>query len=484
MYSYHFAALISNGRHSSVTTSSPTPEAFSFRNGVDFDSQASIGARSGQEDYAFLSVAPSGSELLAVLADGMGGHSAGEVASKRAVDTFHSTFSSYPSGSVPAKLGAALNQANSDLAVCVKNSPALSGMGCTLVGAHISDRGLQWISVGDSPLFLFRNGKIKRLNADHSMAPVIEESRRQGKITDAEALSHPDRHALRSAVSGSDLAMIDSSNSPQALRKGDVIVLASDGLLTLSEAEIAKIIKGLVGEKAQVLVNALMKSVSAKKKPRQDNTTVQVVIAPRSMGVSTTLPTAMWWLLASALTVAAIGLFHFSNDIPLKLPNFSGLMTKPEAPPAPIPVPVPVDEPQKPAAPPGAETPPAVPPPTPATVVPPVPGAPGGKPGVKQKLVVSAKPSKAGAPNSSETVPTPTIPTPPIPPAAIASEQSVQVAPVASPNPVGPTKALVEKDAPAKQQPLPNNTLPTSATPASSASAPVVTPPGNETNNK
>ena len=75
-----------------------------------------------------------------MLADGMGGHTGGEVASKMAVDAFVATFNAYPAGSVPAKLGAALNGANNHLASGIKNAPALEGMGCTLVGIYCSRR--------------------------------------------------------------------------------------------------------------------------------------------------------------------------------------------------------------------------------------------------------------------------------------------------------------------------------------------------------
>ncbi len=214
-----------------------------LRKEIDFAGQAAVGSRSTQEDYAEFSTSQSKTELLAVLADGMGGHSGGEIASKTAVDAFHGSFNAYPSNSTPTRLGAALNQANTDLASVVKGSPALAGMGCTLVGMHRGVQGLQWISVGDSPLFLYRKGKLRRLNADHSMTPVLEESVRLGKITKEEANRHPDRHALRSALTGDPLAMVDTSGEPFSLKKGDVIVLASDGLLTLTSAEITQVIK-------------------------------------------------------------------------------------------------------------------------------------------------------------------------------------------------------------------------------------------------
>jgi protein phosphatase len=301
-----------------------------FRKDIDFSSHAAIGARNLQEDYSSFSSDSKRQELIAVLADGMGGHNGGEVASKKAVDSFQATFKAYPSAAVATKLGACLNQANTDIAIASRNSPALNGMGCTLVGIHIGEQGLQWISVGDSPLFLYRNGSVTRLNADHSMTPVIEESMRKGKITKDEALRHPDRHALRSAVTGEALSMIDSSVKPVGLLKSDIVVLASDGLLTLSVSEIAKVIKDQAKNEAKEIANALVGAVLAKQKSRQDNTTVQVFVANNALGKATTSVSPLVWtaLLISVLAIITYFIFSF-KEVPFKLPKLSEFEEKP-----------------------------------------------------------------------------------------------------------------------------------------------------------
>lgn len=254
-----------------------------FRKNVNFSAKEIVGQRANQEDYSLFRLLNGSTALLAVLSDGMGGHSSGEVASRTAVDSFDRTFNEYPSDSTPVKLGAALQQANSELAKAIRLKNDLDGMGCTLVGAYIDKNGLQWISVGDSPLFLFRGGKLSRLNADHSMAPLISESLSQGKITKDEAQNHPNRHALRSAVMGGELPLIDAPISPIALFKGDVVILASDGLLTLSMKEIEQIISRNLGGGAETVAQRLLSAVEAKNHPRQDNTSVQVIAMPSSM---------------------------------------------------------------------------------------------------------------------------------------------------------------------------------------------------------
>jgi len=278
-----------------------------FRSDIHFAAKEDVGQRSAQEDYSSFQVGTGEGELLAVLADGMGGHSGGQVASHKAVNAFQAMFRSYPSGSVATKLGVSLNQANTELLNAVRDKPELDGMGCTLVGAYFSEEGLHWISVGDSPLFLYRGGALTRLNADHSMTPVIEESVRRGSITRQDALSHPDRHALRSAVTGTDITLIDTSTAPVPLLQDDVVILASDGLLTLSDKEICSVIQGKFGASARDLSHALISAVVAKNKTRQDNTTVQVVVAPRALGTLTGSAVLTLWLVAATLVLVIAG---------------------------------------------------------------------------------------------------------------------------------------------------------------------------------
>ena len=326
---------------------------------IDFACTELLGSRVTQEDYSRFSVLNAGTELLAVLADGMGGHTGGEIASKKAVDTFETTFINSNSVSVPVKLGAALQQANNDLAVAIKNSPALDGMGCTLVAMHIGAEGLHWISVGDSPLFLYRSNQLSRLNADHSMAPVIKESLRTGRITKEEAASHPHLHALRSSVMGMDIDLIDTPPKPISLQSGDILVLASDGLLTLVEKEIAQILRGAYGANAENLSKALVTAVEKKKKPRQDKTTIQVVIVPSSLGSSSAIQQTLWLILAilavGLIAAFAFHLWTFEETNQPSQPEPSIVVKEPKPIPIPeiqpVPLPPTSDQPVQPAAP-------------------------------------------------------------------------------------------------------------------------------------
>ena len=183
---------------------------------------ASQGARRYQEDAAAVWPHPDApSALLAVLADGMGGHVGGAKASQlvceKAIESFRSS-----TGETPARLTQALIAANKAIARTVDEDPALSGMGSTMIAAVFDSTGLEWVSVGDSPLYLFRHSKITLLNEDHSLAPALDQMAAEGRMTLAAARSDPRRHMLRSAVTGEDLELVDVVPAAHAILPADV----------------------------------------------------------------------------------------------------------------------------------------------------------------------------------------------------------------------------------------------------------------------
>ncbi len=317
---------------------------------IDCSGTEFLGDREGQEDYFLAEVAKNGDGVLAILADGMGGHASGEVASQKAVEVFNKTFNEYPADSINAKLGAALQQANSEIANAINGDHSLDGMGCTLVGLHVGSDGLRWISVGDSPLFLFRGGKLMQINADHSMAPVIEESLRKGKISKEEAVNHPHRNALRSAVMGGELTLIDTPSIPVGLLSGDILILASDGIMTLSMPEIQSVVKAAQARSAKELCASLIDSVKAKRRPRQDNTTAIVIKIPLAMGASSG-PSKILRLLALIAVLGFLAAFGSYAYQQLNLKALVGMLEKKTTSPVikepePVPIPAEVKEPE------------------------------------------------------------------------------------------------------------------------------------------
>jgi protein phosphatase len=150
-------------------------------------------------------------------------------------------------------------------------------MGCTLVGAAFSTHGIEWVSVGDSPVFLVRGEEIVVLNEDHSLAPEIDKLAEAGKISWEAALSDPRRHFLRSALTGGEIELVDCSMRPLALAADDIVIMASDGIHTLAHGEIHEITRAQAGKGSAAIADALLSAVAAHQQPYQDNTTLIVV---------------------------------------------------------------------------------------------------------------------------------------------------------------------------------------------------------------
>lgn len=249
--------------------------------------RASQGARGYQEDSAALwpgedmrapraAGAAQDVVLVAVLADGMGGHAGGALASQTICETFLSGLATQ-TGSIPERLKSALSAANGAIAERVAENASLTGMGATLVGVAFGAGAVEWISVGDSPLYLVRRGEIARLNEDHSLAPMLDRMVAEGKLSAGQARSDPRRHYLRAAVSGEDLDLVDLSRRPLVLEPGDTIVLASDGIHTLGDEAIARLVAEHLAEGADAAAQALIRAVDGARDALQDNTTVVVI---------------------------------------------------------------------------------------------------------------------------------------------------------------------------------------------------------------
>jgi serine/threonine protein phosphatase PrpC len=215
------------------------------------------GKRPYQEDSWKLVPLADGS-LLAIVADGMGGHAGGAVASKLAVDAFvHAVEQG-------GGLADGLKDANEAVRVGAEGKPDLNGMGATVVAALVRGDEVRWISVGDSPFYLVTAGKLERLNADHSMAPQIDALVERGMLTAEEAEHHPGRHTLREAVMGEPLSLIDKGS--RRLGPGDRLLLCSDGVQSLTNEQIAAA--------ASRPASGLVEAVLAAGKDHQDNVTV------------------------------------------------------------------------------------------------------------------------------------------------------------------------------------------------------------------
>lgn len=251
----------------------------------DFAGRQYVGHREKQEDYyAFSDISEKkdapGSRLLIALGDGLGAHIGGNLASFHLVTEFikackRSTLSA------AWRLRVALESANESLyRVSSRLTMDAAPMGTTFLGLAVTTTSAHWVSVGDSPLFLFREGKLVRLNADHSLAPLLDERARNGELTEEEALIHPDRHVLQSACMGLPLTLVDARMDPFPLQSGDILIAASDGLFTLELHQMEEMLSFGRSTTAGKLADALIFAVRCADHPRQDNTTVCVAKVP------------------------------------------------------------------------------------------------------------------------------------------------------------------------------------------------------------
>src|SRR4029079_1368619 len=129
-----------------------------------------------------------------------------------------------------------LEAANRAVGARAANDRNLTNMGATFVAVTVKDDEMRWVSIGASPLYLVADGKLERLNADHSMAPQIDALAARGVITAQEAANHPGRHTLRAAVSGDPLQMTDEGR--RRLEAGSTLLLCSDGVESLPHERI------------------------------------------------------------------------------------------------------------------------------------------------------------------------------------------------------------------------------------------------------
>lgn len=204
--------------------------------------------RQANED-SFVARAP-----LYAVADGMGGAQAGEVASRIAVETFEESFdeASAPEGA----LRGAFERANGRIHARASDDATQAGMGTTLTAVHVGPEELAVGHVGDSRLYVLRDGELSRLTKDHSL---VGELMRQGKLTEEQAESHPQKSIITRALGPEDEVQVDTMT--YTARDGDMFLLCSDGLTSMvGDGEIARRLEE--GQPLQRTVEGLVRAAN------------------------------------------------------------------------------------------------------------------------------------------------------------------------------------------------------------------------------
>jgi PPM family protein phosphatase len=220
----------------------------------------------------------------------MGGHDAGDVASRLAVNAFLSAVKDNRNADSEDILALGLHIANQTIAQTAAHNPALAEMGTTLTAAIFElENGvpaLRWMTVGDSPMWkIDSQGALTRLNADQSLAGQLDAELKAGLITPEDAALDPRRkksnvlvHALTAGEF--DFYNADFQRDSVRLSPGDCILIASDGIETLPEARLGEIARQNAGKSAGHAATAILDAVLAAKAEYQDNVTLTLVRFP------------------------------------------------------------------------------------------------------------------------------------------------------------------------------------------------------------
>jgi PPM family protein phosphatase len=266
------------------------------RAGVEVSGQSDIGCLRQNNEDSFGYWEPEDDQQflrkgrLAVVADGMGGYEGGQEASRLAVETVMAVYRDFGGDDPQAALIEALQAAHEQIRQYSFAHPELRGMGTTctvaaivpagLEGANGAAKGLEsgvrkydalyYVHVGDTRLYLIRDGQITRVTRDHSYVGRLVES---GMISPEEAEHHPQRNILTAALGTNPDLVMDSPGRPEPLRPEDVLLICSDGLWGLvRDAEILDAVENKSAEEAGRKLIEL-----ARQRGGPDNITVEIL---------------------------------------------------------------------------------------------------------------------------------------------------------------------------------------------------------------
>lgn len=242
----------------------------------DFGNMQHQGRRDYQEDSFGFSdisdpelVAKRG--ILAIVADGMGGLKNGKSISERAIGKFRKAFLNFsPAGNIPRQLSSLVAETNHD----IYETDRQKG-GTTLICVYIYRNGMYWVSVGDSAIFLFRQGRLYQLNKEHNRLNELYLKFMYREITKEQLMAEPSLQGLTSNIGRRELRDLDQNLTGLRLQSGDRILLCTDGVSgRLTEKEL---LVAMSQGTAQACADAMKSMVLKKNAPKQDNLTAEVI---------------------------------------------------------------------------------------------------------------------------------------------------------------------------------------------------------------
>lgn len=245
--------------------------------------ESTIGARREQQDSYFVTPSTDISPFkikrtFAIVCDGMGGLEAGDRASITAVETMKLAVSKLPTKNVDIPHFYREMLENVDYEINHwEDLKTNRGAGTTLSSVLIENKRLYWANVGDSSIFMIQDGKIKKITREHNYMLKLSELVAEGKITQYEADTDPQKDALISYLGMGGVSCMDVTSKPYLLKNGDMLLLCSDGVTnTLTEKELLHIVSEN-SDNIYACCEKIIESVNNKNLETQDNATVVIV---------------------------------------------------------------------------------------------------------------------------------------------------------------------------------------------------------------
>ena len=240
-----------------------------------FGKAHNIGSRAEQQDSFGKSEVFQGQGVLAVVADGMGGLSGGDQVSQHIVMGMLNYAAQLQTGQMDGVLQQMVGRVNEDINR-ILGPAGLYKSGSTLLAVLVERDSFHWIAVGDSRIYLYREGCLLQVNQEHTQLQEWMSDVLDGKMSYTEAMQNPESKKLTSFIGMGKLKHVDSSLRSVKIARGDRILLMSDGVFgTLSEQEMADLLKEYTD--VQQAANMFEQKILAAQIPGQDNFTVVIL---------------------------------------------------------------------------------------------------------------------------------------------------------------------------------------------------------------
>ena len=244
-----------------------------------------IGARESQQDSCYVDVEEDGN-AIGIICDGMGGLAGGEIASQNAVRMFIEDYEQvrHEYTNFYSFFLEEMIEIDSMVAELTDEAGNMLSAGTTLVAVSVKNGNVQWVSVGDSKIYILRDNQLYSMAREHNYLTLLNQRLQEGSISEEEYASEVGRGAaLISYLGMGNISLIDAYPNPLELMDGDIILLCSDGLYkALTEQQITEIIHNYSGN-LDAAVTALQEQAALAAGRTQDNTSI-VMLSYRARG--------------------------------------------------------------------------------------------------------------------------------------------------------------------------------------------------------